>query len=145
MQSLPEWQTKLLVRSDGAETGEAEDSQLYCFCMTPWQGRFMVQCDRCDELYYGTCVKTITGSEHRSVRMSKMWVREIKCICFLFPDVTTWQPLRNHRPSRTKTDLNDQRKDQQGVSKQCFVSHPGSVAVCWSHIRDVCRRPCQPG
>ena len=60
--TLPDWLTKLLERSDGAETVAAEDSQLYCLCRRPWQGRFMIQCDRCDEWYHGTCVN-VTPSE----------------------------------------------------------------------------------
>ena len=59
---LPKWLIKLLKRSDGAGTVAAEDPQLYCFCRRPWQGRFMIQCDRCDELCHWTCVN-VTPSE----------------------------------------------------------------------------------
>ena len=34
----------------------------YCICRKPWEGRFMIQCDDCDEWYHGSCVD-ITPSD----------------------------------------------------------------------------------
>ena len=28
----------------------------YCLCKGPWDGRFMIQCDYCDECYHGSCI-----------------------------------------------------------------------------------------
>ena len=33
-----------------------EDKEEYCMCRKPWQGRFMIQCDYCEEWYHGSCV-----------------------------------------------------------------------------------------
>ena len=33
-----------------------DDNDVYCLCRKPWQGRFMIQCDYCDEWYHGSCV-----------------------------------------------------------------------------------------
>lgn len=33
-----------------------DDNEVYCLCRKPWQGRFMIQCDYCDEWYHGSCV-----------------------------------------------------------------------------------------
>ena len=43
------------------ETPEVEDpatssEKIYCSCRQPYQGRFMIQCDVCDEWYHGSCV-----------------------------------------------------------------------------------------
>ena len=33
-----------------------DDDTLYCICREPWKGRFMIQCDHCNECYHGSCV-----------------------------------------------------------------------------------------
>lgn len=53
--SLPAWirqwkenlQTEEEILSSGKE---------YCTCRKRWEGRFMIQCDDCDEWYHGSCV-----------------------------------------------------------------------------------------
>ena len=37
--------------------GSFIDEPLYCLCRKPWDGRFMIGCDYCDEWYHGRCVK----------------------------------------------------------------------------------------
>lgn len=59
---LPDWITKWLENPDGTQKIAADDSKVYCFCKKPWQGRFMLQCDGCDEWFHGACVD-ITPSE----------------------------------------------------------------------------------
>ena len=39
-----------------------DDTELYCTCRKPWQGRFMIMCDFCEEWYHGSCVN-ITPTE----------------------------------------------------------------------------------
>lgn len=45
------------------ENPEVEDSaasteKIYCSCRQPYRGRFMIQCNHCDEWYHGACVNT---------------------------------------------------------------------------------------
>jgi transposase InsO family protein len=35
---------------------EEDDDTPYCVCREPYYGRFMIQCDICDEWYHGSCV-----------------------------------------------------------------------------------------
>jgi hypothetical protein len=32
------------------------DDRVYCYCRQSWQGRFMIQCDYCQEWFHGSCV-----------------------------------------------------------------------------------------
>ena len=48
----------------------AQDTNLYCICKQPWQGRFMIQCDGCDKWYHGSCVN-VTASE--ALNIQKFW------------------------------------------------------------------------
>ena len=41
---------------------EDDDKTLYCVCKQQYDGRFMIQCDTCDEWYHGSCVN-ISPSE----------------------------------------------------------------------------------
>ena len=60
--NLPGWLRRLREKSDDPKPDTAEDPQLYCLCRKPWQGRFMIQCDRCDEWFHGACVN-VTPTE----------------------------------------------------------------------------------
>lgn len=60
--ALPDWITRKLNNPDGTQQADVVDQQVYCLCRKPWQGRFMIQCDGCDEWYHGVCVD-ITPSE----------------------------------------------------------------------------------
>ena len=60
--NLPGWLRRLRERSDDPKPDTVEDPQLYCLCRKPWQGRFMIQCDRCDEWFHGACVN-VTPTE----------------------------------------------------------------------------------
>ncbi len=46
------------------------DQDVYCFCRQPWQGRFMIQCDYCDEWYHGSCVN-VTAAEALDIQKYK--------------------------------------------------------------------------
>ena len=54
---VPEWISKFK-RSKEAENDqdEEDDQKEYCVCRKPYSGRFMIQCDFCDEWYHGSCV-----------------------------------------------------------------------------------------
>jgi hypothetical protein len=61
--TLPAWIKR--IKEGGEEVDEGEDNRVYCFCRhcrQPWQDRFMIACDWCDEWYHGSCVD-ITPSE----------------------------------------------------------------------------------
>ena len=59
--SLPAWlrqqKEKPVVDDEVLASGKE-----YCLCKKPWGGRFMIQCDYCDEWYHGSCIN-ITPSE----------------------------------------------------------------------------------
>ena len=55
---LPHW-----MKNPTGNTATARgNDRVYCLCREPWQGRFMIQCDYCNEWYHGSCVN-ITASE----------------------------------------------------------------------------------
>ena len=60
--ALPDWVNKWQKDPEVQEGAISNDKKVYCFCRSPWQGRFMIQCDDCDEWYLGACVD-ITPSE----------------------------------------------------------------------------------
>ena len=60
---LPRWKTN---PSTDDNFQEEDDKNLYCFCKQPYGGRFMIQCDACDEWYHGSCVN-ISASEALSI------------------------------------------------------------------------------
>ncbi|CAB4005889.1 Chromatin modification-related YNG2 [Paramuricea clavata] len=43
-------------KDDENEKDDDEDDDVYCICMQPWDGRFMIQCDTCEMWYHGSCV-----------------------------------------------------------------------------------------
>ena len=59
---LPAWITNL--RSTPADSLPKEDnsSKVYCTCRKPYSGRFMIQCDFCQEWYHGSCIN-LTATE----------------------------------------------------------------------------------
>ena len=60
---VPGWITQYLTRgSDQDDLPGDEDQTAYCLCRKPWSGRFMIQCDFCDEWYHGSCVN-ITATD----------------------------------------------------------------------------------
>ena len=61
-QKLPAWILNWKPDTNQGGAGEDDDKKEYCLCRKPWQGRFMIQCDQCDEWYHGSCVN-VTASE----------------------------------------------------------------------------------
>lgn len=58
---LPGWIKRW---KDGDRDDEIIDTndKLYCSCRKPWEGRFMILCDYCQEWFHGSCVN-VTSSE----------------------------------------------------------------------------------
>ncbi|KAH3733967.1 hypothetical protein DPMN_040406 [Dreissena polymorpha] len=54
----PAWLTKERDQLE-ADRGETAYGQLYCLGRKPLQGRFMIQCDHCDEWYHGLFVNVM--------------------------------------------------------------------------------------
>jgi hypothetical protein len=48
------------------EEEEEDPTKLYCVCKMPWDGRFMVECDRCENWFHPQCVGT-TSKEVRKL------------------------------------------------------------------------------
>ena len=63
---LPDWIKKWQDNPNGTQISDVDDSTVYCLCREPWQGRFMIQCDGCDEWFHGACVD-ITPPEALSI------------------------------------------------------------------------------
>ena len=62
---LPDWIKKWQDNPNGTQISDVDDSTVYCLCREPWQGRFMIQCDGCDEWFHGACVDiTENGALH---------------------------------------------------------------------------------
>lgn len=55
---LPVWlkQEQANLIPGSTTTASDGDTTEYCVCRKPWEGRFMIQCDFCDEWYHGSCV-----------------------------------------------------------------------------------------
>ena len=54
---VPEWISKFKRSKEAEDDQDEEDDQKeYCVCRKPYSGRFMIQCDFCDEWYHGSCV-----------------------------------------------------------------------------------------
>ena len=60
----PGWITKFKNSKEVVQDQDEEDDQKkYCVCRKPYNGRFMIQCDFCDEWYQGSCVNiTVTDA-----------------------------------------------------------------------------------
>ena len=59
---LPVWLKNWMENPIGIAQSK-EDDTAYCMCRKPWQGRFMIQCDSCNEWYHGSCVNvTVTDA-----------------------------------------------------------------------------------
>lgn len=69
---LPDWVKAWLANPEPADVTDDADGSLYCSCRKPWQGRFMIQCDGCDEWFHGSCVN-VTPSE--AVSIDKFYCR----------------------------------------------------------------------
>ena len=55
--TLPKWITEHeSLHKDSAIIPDSEEGTKYCLCRQPWNGRFMIQCDYCDEWFYSSCV-----------------------------------------------------------------------------------------
>ncbi len=67
---LPEWIESWRRDPEGATDAQANDDTPYCSCRRPWQGRFMIQCDGCDEWFHGSCVD-VSASE--ALQIDKYW------------------------------------------------------------------------
>ena len=60
---VPERITKFKMSKEADEDPDEEDDQKqYCVCRKLYSGRFMIQCDFCDEWYHGSCVN-ITATD----------------------------------------------------------------------------------
>ncbi|KAL1918751.1 uncharacterized protein VTP21DRAFT_2773 [Calcarisporiella thermophila] len=56
--------------NDEDEDKDIDDSEiLYCICKKPDTGKFMIQCDKCDEWYHGQCV----GVTKRQSKEMDVW------------------------------------------------------------------------
>jgi transposase InsO family protein len=60
--TVPRWIEHWKANPALSQGASAQDDKLYCFCRQPWQGRFMIQCDHCNEWYHGACVN-VTPTE----------------------------------------------------------------------------------
>ncbi|XP_076468980.1 uncharacterized protein LOC143299580 [Babylonia areolata] len=59
---IPAWITQHHRRADDPPEETDDNNQPYCLCRRPWEGRFMIQCDYCQEWYHGSCVN-ITATD----------------------------------------------------------------------------------
>ena len=60
---VPEWITKYKNKGEVDDQDEEDDQTEYCVCKKPYSGRFMIQCDYCDEWFHGSCVNiTVTDA-----------------------------------------------------------------------------------
>ena len=71
---VPAWIMKWKSSPDVGVLPDEGDDEAYCLCRTPWQGRFMIQCDYCDEWYHGSCVN-ITATDALEIDRYKC------CLC----------------------------------------------------------------
>ncbi len=68
---VPAWITKWRENPlAGGNPLDRVDSGVYCYCKQPWSGRFMIQCDYCDEWYHGSCVD-VTATEAVNIQKYK--------------------------------------------------------------------------
>lgn len=68
--TLPAWVKQWQDNPVVEDPSKGEDKTPYCFCRKPWQGRFMIQCDYCDEWYHGSCVN-ITATDALDINKYK--------------------------------------------------------------------------
>lgn len=61
---LPDWIVKFRKspKEEDQDQNEEDDKTEYCICRKSYSGRFMIQCDFCNEWYHGSCVN-ITASD----------------------------------------------------------------------------------
>jgi transposase InsO family protein len=59
---LPVWLVRWKTNPPVNDAPIYNDATVYCSCRRPCEGRFMIQCDFCDEWYHGTCVN-VTASD----------------------------------------------------------------------------------
>ncbi|KAH3811580.1 hypothetical protein DPMN_139990 [Dreissena polymorpha] len=79
-QSLPEWIAKIK-SGEKSVTPELEGEvyyKEYCVCRKPYSGRFMIQCDFCEEWYHGSCVN-VTATEALEIDTYKCRTCKQKC------------------------------------------------------------------
>ncbi|KAH3733982.1 hypothetical protein DPMN_040421 [Dreissena polymorpha] len=78
--SLPEWIAKIKRgETSGTPKQESEvDNKEYCVCRKPYSGRFMIQCDFCEEWYHGSCVN-VTATEALEIDKYKCRACKQKC------------------------------------------------------------------
>ena len=57
---VPNWITQWLANPVQDESNMGTET--YCICKQPWQGRFMIQCDTCNEWFHGSCIN-VTASD----------------------------------------------------------------------------------
>ena len=63
IRKVPEWITRYkMSKTEEDDQDEDDDQKEYCVCKKPYGGRFMIQCDYCEEWYHGSCVN-ITVSD----------------------------------------------------------------------------------
>ncbi|XP_060081309.1 lysine-specific demethylase 7A-like [Ylistrum balloti] len=68
---IPAWITVYKNRSTADESAGYHDAKTeYCVCQKPCNGRFMTQCDYCDEWYHGSCVN-ISATDALNIDMYK--------------------------------------------------------------------------
>lgn len=53
-QWIKHWRNNPGISQDTASS--KGDDRVYCFCRKQWQGRFMIQCETCNEWYHGACI-----------------------------------------------------------------------------------------
>ena len=75
---VPAWIMKWKSSPDVGVLPDEGADEAYCLCRTPWQGRFMIQCDYCDNWYHGSCVN-ITATDALEIDRYKC------CLCMNKP------------------------------------------------------------
>ena len=51
------------------ETPSCKDPSLFCLCLQPDDGRFMICCDQCNVWFHGDCVGITSAGEKRHAAM----------------------------------------------------------------------------
>ncbi|PJE78326.1 hypothetical protein CI610_02741 [invertebrate metagenome] len=59
---IPAWIQTFKTKGGGDAELPDQSTEVFCVCRKPWQGRFMIQCDYCQEWYHGSCVN-VTATE----------------------------------------------------------------------------------
>ncbi|KAI3389412.1 hypothetical protein SNEBB_002807 [Seison nebaliae] len=110
-----------------------DDNVLWCYCRAPWERKFMITCDGCNEWYHGDCVGLTESEGHLLEKRAETWN------CPICVETNRWSKMIKNEDYNNKDSLRmilTEKLREANVSNKKRLSYDAVVQQCNRLMQD---------